>query len=172
MRSVSIPANAYKRTAGIDALVVRGLGRAGDVRRSDAFWQIPGQLVLAAIRHRQIDGRERAFLGSGVGDGFLFLGDPEQLLSAERDDPIEQEAGVGDHELARHTVGLPAIAEPVDELDALVDRSAPGGELGGPAQPRPGPPRRAGRPNRVNTLPTSVQTTAILTERVRTDPPL
>ena len=144
-------------TAGIDALVLPGLGRAGDVRRSDAFWQVPRQLILAAIRHRQVDRRERALLGSGVGDRFLFLGHPEQLLSAERHDPIEQEAGVGDHDFARQTLGLPAIAEPVDELDALVDllpgwrtrgpgrrrTRGPGGELGGPGGGELGGPATA-----------------------------
>ncbi len=127
-----------QRTAGIDALVLPGVCRAGDFRRSDAFWQVPGQLVLAAIRDRQVDRRERALLGSGVGDGFLLLGHSEQLLSAERDDPIEQEPGVGDHKLARHTLGLPAIAEPVDELDASVD-------LPGRRTRRPGHHARARR---------------------------
>ena len=49
--------------------------------------------------------------------------------------------------------------------------TCPGGELGGPATTSV--PAAASWPtNRVNTLPTSVHTTAVLMERVLTDPPL
>ena len=71
-----------------------------------------------------------------------MLGNPEQLLSAERHDPIEQEAGVGDHDLAMQTLGLPAIAEPVDESMPW-STCCPGGELGGPGGGELGGPATA-----------------------------
>ena len=113
------PGERVDGAAGIDRLIIGGVGRAADVGRSDRLWQISRQLVLAAVRHRQVDGRVRALLGSRIGDGRLFLGDPHEVLTAERNDAIEQEAGIGDADLAGKPVGLTAIAQVLDEFDSL-----------------------------------------------------
>ena len=76
-----VPGECVEGAAGIDALEIRGLGRAGDIGRSHGLWQISRQFVFAAVRDRQIDGREWAFLRSRVGDGLAFLGDPHELLT-------------------------------------------------------------------------------------------
>ena len=114
------PGERVGGATGIDGVIVRGVGRAGDVgRRPDGLGQISRQLVLAAIRHRQIDGRVRRLLGSRVGDGRLFLGDPHEVLTAEWNDPIELEASIADTDFVWEPVGLTAIAQILHKIDSL-----------------------------------------------------
>jgi hypothetical protein len=119
------PGEGVCGVTGLERADARSLRRAVDVGRVEPLREIAGELILAAVRHRDEDGVEGAVLARRVGDDWPGLGDPDEILTAERQRSVEEVAGPVDQDLAREVVRLPAAAQPLDELQG----QAPGAVL-------------------------------------------